>query len=203
MKKKEKVTKREEEQPQKSKKPEHPQRPKHKPAKKTPSRVYRGKSKESKDATLQRRRAVERAAAQLRRFAIPFDRGDSIIICTRHKVMFAFDYSQDSLDALKKDAAISGSVLVHFDKSTFKDTKLFDTTLIAAIDCKPIYAGKKSGTVPPVKVPDIIKQGGPKPHIVIETAKRIKGAVKELSQRQNKTARTKKVEKISPRRLTR
>jgi hypothetical protein len=194
------------EQPQKDKKPEHPQRSKHKPAKKTPSRVYRGKSKESKDATLQRRRAVDRAAAQLRRFAIPFDKGDSIIICTRHKVVLAFDHPESAMEGLRKDASISGSVLVHFDANTFKHTQLFDAMVIEAIDRKPVYAGKKGGMIPPVKVPDLnakVKQGKPKPHIVIEKAKDIKGAVKKLSQRQNKTARTKKVEKISPRRLTR
>src|SRR5688572_27710650 len=105
--------------PEREKTKEGPNRPKHKkPAKKTPSRII--KSTAQKNRTEARRRAVDRAAAQLRRFAIPFDKGDSIIICTRHKVMFAFDHPEDSFEGLRKEAAISGSVLVHFDADTFK-----------------------------------------------------------------------------------
>jgi len=171
---------------EKPKKSEGPNRKKTPAKKRIPSKVI----KSTKQRTETRRRAVERAAAQLRRFAIPFELGDSIIIATRHKVMIAFDHPEDSIPGLRAHAEATGTRFVHIDADYFSLPTLFDAMVVDAINAKPIYAGSKKGIVPPVKIPDIIKQGGPKPHLSVTKDK------------SGKSSRAKKVEKISTRRLT-
>lgn len=120
--------------PDKSKKKEKPN--KRKPSKKAPSTVYRSvksnKTSIELDEIRRRRddrvKAVVRASNILRDMGYTNERGNSLVIVPRLKLMLAFD-SVDMDDSLQKEVGLSGFKLVHVMPVVFKVKKVLHTFL--------------------------------------------------------------------------
>lgn len=92
----------------------------------------------------QRRGAIEQAAHLLRYWGIQHERGDSLIIAPRYKVVIAFD-SDDLLEGVTKHAKIIDSQVVHIPAHLFRKPTQFRQAISNAVNRKPVYAGQGPG----------------------------------------------------------
>lgn len=88
---------------------------------------------------VQRRGAVEKASQMLRYYGVEHERGDSLIVAHRFKVLIAFD-SDDILVGIKKHAKAIDSQVVHIPAHLFRKPAQFQKAINDAIGRKPIYA---------------------------------------------------------------
>lgn len=91
---------------------------------------------------VKRRGAVEQAAHLLRHWGIEHDRGESLIIAPRYKVVIAFD-SDDLLEGIRQHAKTIDSQVVHVPAHLFLKPEQFRKAVGDAIGRKPVYAGSK------------------------------------------------------------
>lgn len=117
-----------------------------------PSKVYKSPRKmtsidrdEIAKRGMDRINAVVRAAGILKNLGYVVDRGNSLVIVPRLKLMLAFD-SMDMNDSLQKNADISGYKLIHIAPDVFKSKQHLTTFLTEATNLL------KSQEVPPKKI---------------------------------------------------
>ena len=113
----------------------------------TPKRVAKTSIEldEEADRRMDRINGVIRAGSILKNLGYTSDRGSSLVIIPRIKVMLAFD-SMDMDDSLKKSAAVSEYMLVHIAPAVFKSKQTLTKFLTEFVE------GLKSQEVKPKKI---------------------------------------------------
>lgn len=88
------------------------------------TKVLKSVETKLKERNDKRQAAIERAAAYLRSIGQPFDKGNFLLIASRLKIMFAFDYPVEMRPALERNADTTKHGLLYVEPANFKTNDL-------------------------------------------------------------------------------